>query len=93
MYRNGKSRESWSRSAIIDKLDFIKISAFWKMLLRDSKDKLNKDWEKLFAKHLCDKNMYPKYTTEIQQNRIKQCNYKMGKKSEQTPHWRFTDVI
>lgn len=56
------------------------------MLLRDSKDKLNKDWEKLFAKHLCDKNMYPKYTTEIQQNRIKQCNYKMGKKSEQTPH-------
>ena len=62
-------------------------------MLRDSKDKLNKDWEKLFEKHLCNKNMYPKYTAEIQQNKNKTSQLRNGQNYEQTPYQRYTDVI
>ena len=49
-------------------------------MLKDSKDKLNEDWEKLFKKHVCNKNVYPKYTTEIQQNKNKTSQLRNGQK-------------
>ena len=37
--------------------------------------------------------MYPKYTAEIQQNKNKTSQLRIGQNYEQTPYQRYTDVI
>ena len=76
----------------IDRLNFIKIKNFCSA--KDSIKRIRRqvtDWEKIFAKDTFDTGPLPKKYKEhlkVNSKRNQQANFKVGKRSEQTPHER-----